>query len=125
MDELTRDRTTDASSCSGIQSPITALVHDGAVAPSELLEVVLMRLRETELADQTMARVAETMTRFTAFLELGLGIHSVPDIGKDHVARFLFAPLQDPSGPRQPAIATMHLRRTALRLYFRIARQEA
>ena len=124
MDQLTRDRDTDASSSSGNQSPITAPVHDGAVAPSELLEVVLKRLRETELADQTMARVAETMTRFTAYLERGHGVQSVSGIGKDHVAGFVLAPLSDPSGCREPAIATMHLRRTALRLYFRIARQE-
>jgi len=94
------------------------------ITPSELSEVVLQRLKETALADQSMARVAETMVRFTAYLERGHGIQSVHDIGKDHVLGFVFAPLPDPSGRRRPAIATMHLRRTALRLYFRIARQE-
>ncbi len=92
--------------------------------PSELLQVILKRLKKTDLADQSIPRVAETMARFTAYLERGHGIQSVHDIGKDHVSGFVFAPLPDPSGRRRPAVATMHLRRTALRLYFRIARQE-
>jgi len=41
------------------------------ITPSELSEVVLLRLRETDLADQSMPRVAETVTRFTAYLERG------------------------------------------------------
>ena len=94
------------------------------MTPSELLQVILKRLKKTDLADQSIPRMAETMTRFTAYLERGHGIQSVHDIGKDHVSGFVFAPLPDPSGRRRPAIATMHLRRTALRLYFRIARQE-
>jgi len=94
------------------------------VTPSELLGVVLHGLKEAGLADQSMPRVAETVTRFTAYLERGHGIQSVHDIGKDHVSGFVLASLSDPSGDRRPAIATMHLRRTALRLYFRIARQE-
>ena len=94
------------------------------VTPSELLGVVLHGLKEAGLADQSMPRVAETVARFTAYLERGHGIQSVHDIGTGHVAGFVFAPLPAPSGRGRPAIATMHLRRTALRLYFRIARQE-
>ncbi len=94
------------------------------VTPSELLGIVLKRLRRADLADQSMARVLQTMTRFTAYLEHGHHIGSVHDIGQDQVEGFIFAPLPESSGGRRPAIATMHLRRTALRLYFRIARQE-
>ena len=67
--------------------------------------------------------MAETVTRFTAYLERGHRVSSIRHITKEHVEGFVFAPLPDPSGSRRPAIATMHLRRTALRLYFRIARQ--
>ncbi len=65
MVELKRDSIADASSVLRNQSPMTVLAHAREAAPSELLEVVLKRLRETELAAQSMARVAETMTRFT------------------------------------------------------------
>ncbi len=94
------------------------------ITPSEFSEVVLQRLRETDLADQTMPRVAETVTRFTAYLERGHRVSSIRHITQEHVEGFVFAPLPDSSGRRSPAIATMHVRRTALRLYFRIARQE-
>ena len=94
------------------------------ITPSELSEVVLLRLRETDLADQSMPRVAETVTRFTAYLERGHRVSSIRHITQEHVEGFVFAPLPESSGRRRPAVATMHLRRTALRLYFRIARQE-
>jgi len=71
-----------------------------------------------------MPRVAETVTRFTAYLERGHRVSSIRHITQEHVEGFVFAPLPESSGRRRPAVATMHLRRTALRLYFRIARQE-
>jgi len=80
-------------------------------------------LKRMGLAEQSVPRIAETMTRFTAYLECGQHITSVGNISREHVEGFIFAPLPGSSG-RRPAIATMHLRRTALRLYFRIARQE-
>ena len=94
------------------------------VTPSELLGIVLHNLKEAGLADQSVPRMAETMTRFTAYLEHGHYIGSVHEIGREHIEGFIFAPLPDSSDRRRPAVATMHLRRTALRLYFRIARQE-
>jgi len=76
------------------------------------------------LADQSLPRIANTVTRFTTYLEDGHQLRSVHEIGGEHVEGFVFAPLPDSSGRRRPAIATMHLRRSALRLYFRIAREE-
>ncbi len=94
------------------------------MTPSQLLGVALTELKQAGLADQSATRMAQTMTRFTAYLKRGHGVGSVHDIGPDHVKAFILAPVSDSSGHRQPAIATMHLRRTAVRLYFRIARQK-
>ena len=67
--------------------------------------------------------MAETLTRFAAYLESGHHIRSVDEIDRQHVEGFVLAPLPGSSGRQRPAIATMHVRRSALRLYFRIAQQ--
>jgi lauroyl/myristoyl acyltransferase len=94
------------------------------MTPSEVLVTVLEGLEQIGLADQSLPRIANAVTRFTAYLERGHHIGSVHDIDARHVEGFIFAPFLGSSGARRPAIATMHLRRTALRLYFRIARQK-
>ncbi len=45
------------------------------------------------------------------------------EIAEEHVEGFVFAPSGCGSKRRRPSVATMHLRRSALRLYFRTARQ--
>lgn len=73
MVEPKRDNIAGASSVLRNKSPMTVLAHAREAAPSELSEVVLQGLREFDLADQTMARVTETVVRFTAYLERGHG----------------------------------------------------
>jgi integrase/recombinase XerC len=67
--------------------------------------------------------MAELLVRFTIFLEKGLRLRSVEDISAEHTSRFVLAGLSKPVGPQRPSVATMHLRRSALRLYFRTLRQ--
>jgi len=105
-------------------SPSSSCEQTFGITPSDLLQPVLDALHQIGLADQSVPRLAESVTRFVAYLERGHHIRSLHDIGPEHVEGFVFAPLPDSLGRRRPAIATMHLRRTALRLYFRIARQE-
>src|SRR6266536_2497724 len=92
-------------------------------APSESLGRVLEELRRSRLPDQTTHRMTELLVRFTIFLDKGLRLGSVEDITAEHASRFVFAGISKPVGPQRPSVATMHLRRSALRLYFRTLRQ--
>src|SRR6267378_1764198 len=91
--------------------------------PSESLGRVLEELRRSRLTDQSTHRMTELMVRFTIFLEKGLLLDSVEDITAEHASRFVFAGISKPVGPQRPSVATMHLRRSALRLYFRTLRR--
>jgi integrase/recombinase XerC len=91
--------------------------------PSEALGLVLKELQGTKLTDQTTSRMAELLVRFTIFLEKGLRLRSVEDISPEHASRFVLAGISKPVGSQRPSVATMHLRRSALRLYFRTLRQ--
>src|ERR1700730_7610274 len=91
--------------------------------PSEALGHILEELRRSRLTDQSTHRMTELLVRFTIFLDKGLRLHSVEDITAEHASRLVFAVISKPVGPQRPSVATMHLRRSALRLYFRTLRQ--
>jgi len=91
--------------------------------PSESLGRVLEELRRSRLTDQSTHRMTELLVRFTIFIDKGLRLGSVEDINAEHASRFVFAGISKPVGPQRPSVATMHLRRSALRLYFRTLRQ--
>jgi len=92
--------------------------------PSAALGMVLKELRATGLADQTTQRMAEILARFTIYIEKGHGLRSVKEIAEEHVEGFVFASvIARADRSRRPGTATMHLRRSALRLYFRLLRE--
>src|SRR6266576_3853828 len=93
------------------------------MTPSESLGRVLEELRRSRLTDQSTHRMTELLVRFTIFIDKGLRLSSVEDITAEHASRFIFAGISKPVGPQRPSVATMHLRRSALRLYFRTLRQ--
>jgi integrase/recombinase XerC len=115
-----------AQACLGSPTPrspgAVRSVPEPPVVPSHLLGEVLRHLSCSRLTDQTVQRMAELMTRFVTYLEKGHGIHSIADVAEEHAEGFIFASM-GLSGHRRPAPATMHLRRSALRLYFRTARE--
>jgi site-specific recombinase XerC len=96
-----------------------------STSPSQVLGVVLKEIKQAGLADQSVQRMAEIVARFTIYVEKGHGLRSVTEIAGDHVEGFVFAPSRSGSrrGRPRPSVATMHLRRSALRLYFRTVRQ--
>src|SRR3989454_3519558 len=96
---------------------------DGAASPSRALGRVLEELRRSRLTDQSTHRMTELLVRFTIFLEKGHRLDSVEHITAEHASRFVLAGISKPVGPQRPSVATMHLRRSALRLYFRTLRQ--
>jgi integrase/recombinase XerC len=67
--------------------------------------------------------MTELLVRFTIFLDKGLRLDSVEQISAGHVSQFIRASISTPTGRQSPSVATMHLRRSALRLYFRTLRQ--
>ena len=91
--------------------------------PSVALGRVLEELRSSKLTDQSTHRMTELLVRFTVFAEKGLRLRTVQAITPAHARRFVTAGISKPSGPERPRVATMHLRRSALRLYFRTLRQ--
>lgn len=79
------------------------------------------RLRASDLLTaQTAKRFDEVGARFEAFLGRGFGIETIDDVTLAHVEAFVRAKAND----TDPATATMHMRRTVLRLLFRTARNE-
>jgi len=98
--------------------------EENGAPPSAALGMVLKELRATGLADQTTQRMAEILARFTIYVEKGHGLRSVKEIAEEHVEGFVFASvIARADRSRRPSVATMHLRRSALRLYFRMLRE--
>lgn len=86
------------------------------------IEPLLRNLRESSgLSSQSQARFLDLLHRFETFLAVGHGVTSLADVTKAHVRLFTAAPVGDVSV--EPAAATMHLRRSAIRLLFRLARE--
>jgi integrase/recombinase XerC len=84
------------------------------------IAAVLERLRcEGSISAQSLPRVADLAARFERFAEVGLGRSFLTQVEPGDVAGFV----QADSAAGEPSAATMHLRRTTLRLLFRTARQ--
>jgi integrase/recombinase XerC len=111
-----------APSVDEVASGEISWVH-GDAPPSQALGRVLEELRRSRLTDQSTHRMTELLVRFTIFLDKGLRLVSVEQISAEQAGQFIRAVISTPSGPQRPAVATMHLRRSALRLYFQTLRQ--
>jgi integrase len=73
----------------------------------------------SELSTQSAGRMVELAGRFVAFAKQAHSCETLDDVDAGVVAGFVSA--TGTTGP--PAVATQHLRRTAVRLLFRTARQ--
>jgi site-specific recombinase XerD len=97
-----------------------------SVAPVPLrreIEPLLRKLRESpELSAQSRAKLLDLLDRFAAFLTVAQDVTSLAEVTQAHVELFTAAA---PNGntAAEPAVATMHFRRSAVRLLFRLARQ--
>jgi integrase/recombinase XerC len=67
--------------------------------------------------------MAELLVRFTIFVEKGVQVRQISQVSPEHARAFVQAAISTPAGMQRPSVATMHLRRSALRLYFRTLRQ--
>lgn len=90
-----------------------------SLSASELVEAVIANLEaDGDLAPASRERLAGLMRRFASFLERAYGVRSLDELETGHLRRFLEAGTVSGSAP---AVATMHLRRSAIRLLFREA----
>jgi integrase/recombinase XerC len=78
--------------------------------------------RHGALSDQSMRRLVEVMGRFLAFVERGHGSVPLTDVSQEHVGAFVLAPVSTIDSFREPSVATAHLRRSGVRLLFRVLR---
>jgi site-specific recombinase XerD len=86
------------------------------------LKPLLRQLRESsDLSLQSRAKFVDLLSRFETFLSVGQGVGSLEEVTRAHVALFLSA-APDGAATTEPAAATMHLRRSAIRLLFRLGR---
>jgi integrase len=98
----------------GVGSSVRGLVD----TVGELLD----SLTQGSLSEQSRSRLGSTAMRFGLYLERGAGLDSLTNISPADVEGFVHAPVAGPTGPQRPTVATMHFRRSAVRLLLRLAR---
>jgi integrase/recombinase XerC len=92
-----------------------------ALAPAEAVDAVAAFLASDEsVTEQSFERLVELMGRFSSFVENGCGVSDLRDVSASFVSQFVNAPTR--AGGR-PSHSTRHLRRCAVRLLFRTARE--
>jgi site-specific recombinase XerD len=83
-------------------------------------EPFLQKLRKSsDLSAQSRTKFLDLLDRFETFLSAGQGVGSLTDVTRAQVVLFISAA---PAGGNEPAAAAMRLRRSAVRLLFRLAR---
>ena len=83
-------------------------------------DAVLARLADSQaLSDQSLPRITELIERFCAFGKRAFDIAALAEVTPVQAAAFVQAPMS----AGEVSAATMHLRRSALRLLFRLARE--
>jgi site-specific recombinase XerC len=96
--------------------------NDVDLSVGEAAELVIAALTQQQsLSSQTEVRTFGLINRFVTFLSRGLGVELIADVAPEHVAAFVAAATAQAS--RRPSVATMRLRRWAIRLFFRTGRQ--
>lgn len=85
----------------------------------ELLEVRSDLSARQVLSAQTARRMSEIFGQFASFVARAYGVFSLDDVCSEHARGFVTA---SAGGGAPPSVPTMHLRRSAVRLLFRVAR---
>jgi integrase len=92
------------------------------LTPNDAVRIILDSLEFRALRDQSATRFTDTFNRFTVYLERGHGCRSLGAVSPELVRDFVQAAVSgDP--PTPPSLATMHFRRSSVRLLFRLARR--
>jgi len=91
-----------------------------AAEPAKVVALVTAVMVDGSVTDQSSARLLVLIERLLEFLTVGNGIDDLDDTTPAMAQAFVRAPNTDGSSP---SLAVMHLRRCAVRILFRIARQ--
>ena len=117
------DRTTRVACPAGRQGAISAAFDRGNLRWPCDRERLAEDLRvSARLSDQSERRLLKLMLRFLQFVERGCGVASLREVTPEHVRGFVLAPMSSHQAA-VPSVATSHLRRSAVRLLFRVLRQ--
>jgi integrase len=93
-----------------------------SVRPDNAVRLILSSLEVRALRDQSAGKFTHTFDRFVAYLERGNGCRSFGDVSLELVKGFVEAPTSG-EPPIPPSLSTMHFRRSAIRILFRLARR--
>lgn len=92
------------------------------IAPIEVGQAIeavqQLWLEQSALSDQSVERMIQTLSRFASRMR-SENVKMLAEVDSEHLRAFVHAVLPD---GRQPEIATLHARRTALRAFYRAAR---
>lgn len=99
--------------------PVSDTPPSRPLAPGALSDLVISHLAELDaMAPVSLIRVADLIRGFTNYLAAS-GVESTGDMGEAHASAFVRSLTRSKT---EPSLATMHLRRTALRILFREAK---
>ncbi len=99
--------------------PVTDTPSSGSLAPRVLGDRVVSHLTELGvMAPVSLIRLADLIRGFANYLAAS-GVESTSDITEAHASAFVRSLTRSKT---EPSLATMHLRRTALRIFFREAK---
>jgi integrase len=99
--------------------PVTDTTFSGSLPPRVLGDRVVSHLTELGvMAPISLIRVADLIRGFANYLATS-GVESTGDISDAHASAFVRSLTRTKT---EPSLATMHLRRTALRIFFREAK---
>jgi integrase len=99
--------------------PTTGTPSGGSWSPRALGDLVVSQLAELDaLAPVSLIRVSDLIRGFANYLGAS-GVESAASISEAHASAFVRSLTRSRT---EPSLATMHLRRTALRIFFREAK---
>jgi integrase/recombinase XerC len=97
-----------------------SLARSSSGIDDRLIGAVVASLRDAgRLTKQSEDRLLGLMTRFLSFVERGYG-SPLDEVASEHVEAFVLAASSD---GRRPSVASSHLRRSAVRMLFRVLRE--
>lgn len=99
--------------------PVTDAPSSGSLSSRALGDLVVSHLAELDaMAPVSLIRVADLIRGFANYLAAS-GVESASDISEANASAFVRSLTRSKT---EPSLATMHLRRTALRIFFREAK---
>jgi integrase len=90
-----------------------------ATSPTAAAELIRCSVEFGALSEQSARRLGRLFSHFARYVEGGHDCSSLTDVSPDHVRAFVHAPC---ASGGVASVATAHLRRSAVRLLFRLAR---